>query len=419
MRQLAAEYTLYLDVVFLQNFLMNAFVLALTGRMMRQTCRAGRIASGAAAGALWACGGIFLPLSFPMKAALTCGPVSILMVFLAFRERNLVRLLKGTAALYLTAVLMAGGLEFIRNLSSRVYNYENPVTSRQQKLPFYVLFFAAAAVFFLICFLLEAVREEQRRRSHLADATVFFQGRSIQVRAFLDTGNRLADPVSGRPVSVIWAGALKNCFEGAPGVILIPYRSVGKESGLLPAVKADRICIEMDGKQGELKNPLIAVSKAPLSSDGSYEMLLHEAFWEKAVKSERPWNPGGTERRRTKKKGEKSSQAEGKQETAKSERDGGSREDRDTDTDGENRKTPKEKACRKAGRGRLAEPKTSGKKGKETKRKNDALGKEGTEKCGSEGKAGLENSGSLQMEDSGKSGRKVPENQSGGEKYGD
>ena len=144
MRRLAAEYTLYLDVIFLQNFLMNVFVLTLTGRMMRQTCRAGRIAAGGAAGALWACGGIFLPLSFPMKAALTCGPVSLLMVFLAFRERHPVRLLKGTAALYLTAVLMAGGLELVKGLSARVYNYENPANPRQQKLPFYVLFFCGS-----------------------------------------------------------------------------------------------------------------------------------------------------------------------------------------------------------------------------------------------------------------------------------
>lgn len=122
------------------KFLMNVCVLTLTGRMMRQTCRAGRIAAGGAAGALWACGGIFLPLSFPMKAALTCGPVSLLMVFLAFRERHPVRLLKGTAALYLTAVLMAGGLELVKGLSARVYNYENPANPRQQKLPFYVLF---------------------------------------------------------------------------------------------------------------------------------------------------------------------------------------------------------------------------------------------------------------------------------------
>lgn len=371
---------------------MNVFVLTLTGRMMRQTCRAGRIAAGGAAGALWACGGIFLPLSFPMKAALTCGPVSLLMVFLAFRERHPVRLLKGTAALYLTAVLMAGGLELVKGLSARVYNYENPANPRQQKLPFYVLFFAAAAVFFFICFLLEAVREERRRRSHMAGATIFFQGRSLQVQAFLDTGNQLTDPVSGRPVSVIWAGALEGFFDGAPGVTLIPYRSVGKESGLLPAVKADCICIELEGKCRELKNPLIAVSQAPLSSDGSYEMLLHEAFWEKAVRSEKSCHGGDARTGKTEK--DKSRQTEGGQETEKSENNW-------------------------AGSERLTEPETYEKTGKETERKNDAVGKNGTQKGGSEGKTGLENSRSPQNEDGGKSGRKEPENQSGGEKYGD
>lgn len=226
----------------------------------------------------------------------------------------------------------------------------------------------------------------------MAGATIFFQGRSLQVQAFLDTGNRLTDPVSGRPVSVIWAGALEGFFDGAPGVTLIPYRSVGKESGLLPAVKADCICIELEGKCRELKNPLIAVSQAPLSSDGSYEMLLHEAFWEKAVRSEKSCHGGDA--RTGKREKDKSRQTEGGQETEKSENNW-------------------------AGSERLTEPETYEKTGKETERKNDAVGKNGTQKGGSEGKTGLENSRSPQNEDGGKSGRKEPENQSGGEKYGD
>ena len=177
---------------------------------MRQTCRAGRIAAGGAAGALWACGGIFLPLSFPMKAALTCGPVSLLMVFLAFRERNPVRLLKGTAALYLTAVLMAGGLELVKGLSARVSLMKSPQTPGGRNCLFVMLFFAAAVFFFITSCYKAVGRTEEKKPYGRWCATIFSGEKSSGAGISHEMQKPANRPVSGRPVSVIWAGALED-----------------------------------------------------------------------------------------------------------------------------------------------------------------------------------------------------------------
>lgn len=248
----------------------------------------GRAVLGGAVGALWACGVILLPVSISVKLAFTSVVIPAFMVFLALGVKKPGEIFRGTAGLYLTAVLAAGGLELAKGSADKICSFLSrgkSAFSESRRLSLYGMFFMAGAVFFFICFLWEMAGEEKRHRRHMAAVSVFYKGRQVRVKAFLDTGNRLSDPVFHRPVSVIWAGALDGIFDEAPGMMMIPYRSVGKEGGLLPAVKADMIYMELDGKAGKLRNPLIAISSTPLSADGSYEMLLHEEFWEKAVKT--------------------------------------------------------------------------------------------------------------------------------------
>lgn len=359
-------------MVFLQNFFMDTLLLAMTGKLMRFRCKAVRIGMGGAAGAVWACAVLAVPAGMPVKFFLTCGPVSLLMVFLAFGARRPGELLRAAGGLYVTAVLMAGGLELLREFLSRL--------SLGGKLRLYgkgcALFLAAAAVFFFVCFLWEAVGEARRERKCLAEVSIFFQGNEVRLKAFLDTGNRLFDPVFRRPVNVVWAGALNGLFDRAEGVTFIPYRSVGREGGLLPAVKAERISIELDGEKRELKNPLLAVSKTPLSSDGTYGMLLHEAAWEQG----RPLQETG---RRTGKR---------------------------------KRKPGRKETARPPGEGKSLE---NGRKRRQEKKEEETEGENDAEQEGAGREAGMEAGGRADCKNGGESGRAEPENQSGGEKYGD
>lgn len=401
---------MYLDVVFLQNFFMDTLLLAMTGKLMRFRCKAVRIGMGGAAGAVWACAVLAVPAGMPVKFFLTCGPVSLLMVFLAFGARRPGELLRAAGGLYVTAVLMAGGLELLREFLSRL--------SLGGKLRLYgkgcALFLAAAAVFFFVCFLWEAVGEARRERKCLAEVSIFFQGNEVRLKAFLDTGNRLFDPVFRRPVNVVWAGALNGLFDRAEGVTFIPYRSVGREGGLLPAVKAERISIELDGEKRELKNPLLAVSKTPLSSDGTYGMLLHEAAWEQS----RPLQETG---RRTGKRKRKP----GMKETARPPGEKGhtakiepGREGMEEQKEDRERETQKEAGKRKLAPGEGGNLE-NGRKRRQEKKEEETEGENDAEQEGAGREAGMEAGGRADCKNGGESGRAEPENQSGGEKYGD
>lgn len=103
---------------------------------------------------------------------------------------------------------------------------------------------------------------------------------SLQLTALQDTGNTLQDPVTGQSVLVIDAGSasrltgltqeqLQKPVESMgliPGLRLVSYSSVGKQSGLMLAMKFQNV------KIGKWKGSKL-VAFAPAGLGGAYEAL--------------------------------------------------------------------------------------------------------------------------------------------------
>ena len=115
--------------------------------------------------------------------------------------------------------------------------------------------------------------------------------KQIRVRALVDTGNTLKDPMTNEQVLVLdWNLAAKllpdaalreEDFEHAPELMqnlmqhhpalrlrLVPYRAVGVRQGMLLAVRCER-----KTKRGVYRPVLAAFSPTPVSGSGEYEAL--------------------------------------------------------------------------------------------------------------------------------------------------
>lgn len=114
---------------------------------------------------------------------------------------------------------------------------------------------------------------------------------TLTLRALVDTGNTLKDPMTNEPVLVLdWKAAarllpefqlreqdflcpaelMRRLMREDPGLRprLIPYRAVGVTQGLLLAVRCER-----RGKDGNFLPALAAFSPTAVSSGGDYEAL--------------------------------------------------------------------------------------------------------------------------------------------------
>ena len=107
-------------------------------------------------------------------------------------------------------------------------------------------------------------------------------GQEVRIKALVDTGNSLTDPISGAPVSVIsrkTAACLKSCLSQEK-FHAIPYRSVGKRRGILYAYELPEMAIEEAGYLLKREHVIVAVCDAGISERSEYQMILHPGLLE-------------------------------------------------------------------------------------------------------------------------------------------
>ena len=115
------------------------------------------------------------------------------------------------------------------------------------------------------------------REAGLVKVTLGFHGRVLRIQGLLDTGNHLYDPVFHKPVSVITEDLQRKLCAGEEVLFLqVPFHSIGKQDGLMPAFFADYLCVEtQEGQEKQTQRPLIGITKEPLSSKQEYDIILH------------------------------------------------------------------------------------------------------------------------------------------------
>ncbi|MDO5396682.1 MAG: sigma-E processing peptidase SpoIIGA [bacterium] len=133
-------------------------------------------------------------------------------------------------------------------------------------------------VVFLICGALSMTTAKLlrlKRLRHFYTLVITKGGRNVKIKALYDSGNLLKNPYDGTDVVI----AEKETLEGLEltGFVLIPYRALGTENGLLKAFKADKIyCVE-NGKT--INNVTVGLSEIRLSKNGGIKALIGPGFF--------------------------------------------------------------------------------------------------------------------------------------------
>ena len=144
----------------------------------------------------------------------------------------------------------------------------------------------ATAICMLVRYLyVSAVKDMNHDKESFYQVEFTILHKKLEVCAFLDTGNFLYEPVSQMPVCILEEETFLKYFheplfkmiekQEAEGIRMIPYQSVGREHGMMPAVMANDMKITKEDRIIEHKKAVIAISKVSLSKWGAYEMLLH------------------------------------------------------------------------------------------------------------------------------------------------
>lgn len=253
-------YELYLDVWFLENFLMDYFLLLLLKEILRCTTTWRRLILAAAFGA----GGVCILYAWGLSNTipgffLTYAVLSTSMVRMGLCIRKWRRLFRATGLLYLCAWLLGGIFGWLSNTL---------------RFPVYTFLGLSLCSFWLLVLGARAVLSLRRQRQSIYEVSVYYQGVCKPMKAFLDTGNLLRDPYCQKPVSIVAFSAVSDVLVEEK-LRYIPYHTIGNEGDLLPVFTADYLYVRTEHTERVIPSPVLGVAKRPLSARGEYEVILN------------------------------------------------------------------------------------------------------------------------------------------------
>lgn len=279
----------YIDALFLLNFVVDYLLLLCAGRLAGEVLHRGRLALGAALAGAYAAA-VFLPGMGFLLHPLCKLAAAVLALLIGYGGSR--RLLRVTLVFFAVSAAFAGGILALELLGGRGLTLENGVFSSAMDLRLILL--SAAGCYVVITLLFQRSARHTAARQELVPAVLTLDGRRVALTALVDTGNTLTDPATGRPVMVVEGEKVAGLFPSgqAPdeadlrdpvaalerlsqaGFLgrcrLLPYQAVGVECGMLLSLRLDGARVGRED-YGTL---LVALSPNRLSDGGGYSALI-------------------------------------------------------------------------------------------------------------------------------------------------
>jgi stage II sporulation protein GA (sporulation sigma-E factor processing peptidase) len=294
--------TLYVDILFVVNLVMNAFVLWLVGRITKNRRKRRWWLAGSALMALLYTGMlVIVPLGgvhvfFAQVVILVAG------VFLAFFPRDVKSFLKYILVAYLVSFMVGGlgmALFFLTDLPYALHYITSDLGAFSRSVSVWVAVLGMVLSYGMIKvgqFLLE---RRNLKKQMLCNVQVFMDEISVVFDALVDTGHNLREPISQAPVIVaefervklFLPEGLRQLFyekqeNNLTGLLLgqentfytrlrmIPFTSIGRANGMLVGFRPDKVTVQDETEKQARQDVIIGIYNDTLTRDGRYQGLL-------------------------------------------------------------------------------------------------------------------------------------------------
>lgn len=293
---------IYLDVIWLLNFLFDSLLLYLTAIILKRQVRLWRILVGGLIGSF------IILLAITPFSVYTSHPISkllfsIVMILTVFGYKKFRYFLSGLMIFYFATFLIGGTLigahyfiQFDFEMSSSVLlasvkGFGDPISWLFVMLGFPLAWhFSKRNV--------EGIEMTKIKYEQMVRVSFRLGNRQFSLRGLVDSGNQVYDPISKVPVMFVSLNKIMADIpedllvltENAEAVIygtekaseeweskmrIIPYKVVGREHQLIIAVKPEKLLVEAESGLIAVEKGLISFTKQSLSSDDSFDCIVH------------------------------------------------------------------------------------------------------------------------------------------------
>lgn len=288
----------YIDVLILENVIVNYFILWVTAKLSRNVISGLRLMAASLVGALYIVL-IFFPGTGVYYTATAKLLLSLAIVAIAFSPHTLKGFIKTLAVFYLVSFIFAGSFiafsyfaEGGAIITNGIIHAWNP---KWKHLVYTIILILA-----IIRAAWNYVRDRFARESLFIPLSIVFDKKRVNIKALIDTGNSLHDPISNIPVVIVEFNSIREILPGdirsiftdskewdlecITAVIsksewisrfrLIPFSSLGKEYGMLVGFKPDYISFRVDEELRKAEDVIVGIYNRRLSRNDDYTALL-------------------------------------------------------------------------------------------------------------------------------------------------
>ena len=291
------QVTVYIDVIFIENFIINYIILYVTGIISKSRIKYLRIIFGSIIGATYSV--IYYLINLKIYSSIIIKIIlSIVIIYVSFNSKNIKKLIKQIILFYLVSFVFGGAaIAIIYMVNSQDITIQNGVLIGSYTIRTILVGIIIAYITVIVSF--KIMKTKISKKDLICDVEVILNSHKVSTKAMLDTGNLLKEPITNIPVIVmehnlfydvipkeilnnieeILGGDLSKIPENVQNEYIsklkvIPFSSLGKQNGMLLGIKADRLEISVDDEVKNIDKVIIGIYNKSLTKRGEYRALL-------------------------------------------------------------------------------------------------------------------------------------------------
>lgn len=288
--------TVYIDLIFFENLIMNSIIIYATAILLKIKPKIWRVLISSSIGGAYA---IVIYISkFKIYESIILKIIlSIIMVYIAFNPQNMKKLWKQVLIFYLTSFVFGGAaLYLIYFIKPQNILIKNGLFAGEYVLKTILL--GAIMGLVIIKVSIKIIKTKIRPKDMYCRIKIKLNGKEVQTNAMIDTGNLVKEPITNIPVIIVERSLL---YEILPKEILnnlgeilegnfnsvseeiqnqyvskmrwLPYKSLGKENGMLLGIRVDGVEIEKEDTN-KIDKVIIGIYDKSLTKRGEYRALV-------------------------------------------------------------------------------------------------------------------------------------------------
>ena len=223
--------------------------------------------------------------------------LSIVMVYVAFNPKNAKVLLKQILIFYLVSFIF-GGCTFALIYFIKPENVKMKNGVFVGIYPLKIGLVAGVIAFVATQIAFKINKSKLNNKNTFFNIQLYYKNQSITVKALLDSGNMLKDPISQASVIIVERESLSKIIpekvldyigniiggdetedkqdiqEYLSKIRMVPFMSLGKENGMLVGIRLDKIKIETEDIDIQKENIIAGIYEKKFTKDNKYNALI-------------------------------------------------------------------------------------------------------------------------------------------------